>query len=95
MGAPVVFTSPAEFIARPIAFGLLIVAGIAAIVVAGAWWASCIAAVGLLLAVAGLVASIVALLAAEQPSSWATSRSAALILGTLSAVAIVVALVAA
>lgn len=92
--APIAFTSPVEFLARAIAFGMLVVAGIAAIVVAGAWWASCIAAAGLLLAVAGLVVSIVALLAGEHPSSWRASRSTALTLGVLSVAAIVAALVA-
>jgi hypothetical protein len=92
--APTAVPSPAEFLGRAIAFGLLVVAGIAAIVVAGAWWASCIAAAGLLLAVAGLVVSIVALLAGEQPSSWRASRSTALTVGVLSVAAIVVALVA-
>lgn len=93
--APIPFTSPTEFLARVIAFGLLVVVGIAAIVVAGAWWASCIAAAGLLLAVAGLVFSIVALLAGDQTPSWRASRSTALTLGVLSVAAILVALVAA
>jgi hypothetical protein len=92
--APIAYPSPAEFLARAIAFGLLVVAGIAAIVVAGAWWAACIAAAGLLLAAAGLVFSVLALLSDDQTASWRSSRGTAVMLGTLSVVAIVVALVA-
>jgi hypothetical protein len=93
--APIAYPSPGEFVARAIAFGLLVVAGIAAIVLAGAWWTACIAAAGLLLAVAGLVGSVLALLGDEPSASWRASRPLALALGALSAVAIVVALVAA
>jgi hypothetical protein len=92
--APIVSPPPTEFVARAIAFGLLIVAGIAAIVLAGAWWAACIAAAGLLLAVAGLVVSILALLGDEPSASWRASRRTALALGALSIVAIVAALIA-
>jgi hypothetical protein len=92
--APIAYPPPAEFVARAVAFGLLVVAGIAAIVLAGAWWTACIAAAGLLLAVAGLVVSILALLSDEPSASWRASRSAALLLGALAIVAIVVALVA-
>jgi hypothetical protein len=93
--APIASPSPGEFVARAIAFGLLVVAGIAAIVVAGAWWAACIAAAGLLFAVDGLVVTVLALLDDDQAASWRTSRRVALALGVLSIVAIVVALVAA
>lgn len=92
---PIAYSSPVEFLARAVAFGLLMVAGIAAIVLAGAWWASCIAAAGLLLAVAGIVVSILALLSHEQPMSWRASRATAVTLGALSIVAIVAALIAA
>jgi hypothetical protein len=92
--APIVYPSPAEFVGRAITFGLLAVAGIAAIVIAGAWWASCIGAVGLLCAMAGLVVSVLALLDEDQPASWRASRPVALGLATLSVAAIVVALVA-
>jgi hypothetical protein len=92
--APIVYPSPAEFVGRAIAFGLLAVAGIAAVVIAGAWWASCIAAVGLLSAMAGLVVSVVALLDEDQAASRRASRPVALGLASLSIAAIVVALVA-
>ena len=92
--APIVFPSPAELVGRAIAFGLLAVAGIAAIVIAGAWWASCIGAVGLLCAMAGLVVSVLTLLDEDQPASWRASRPVALGLATLSVAAIVVAIVA-
>src|SRR4051794_7704969 len=59
------------------------------------WWAACIAAVGLLLAVAGLVVSVVALLGDERSSLPGASRPAAIALGVASAIAIVAALVAA
>jgi hypothetical protein len=91
---PIVSFSPAELLGRATAFGLLAVAGIAAIVIAGAWWASCIAALGLLCAMAGLVVSVLALLDENQPASWRDSRPVALGLATLSVAAIVVALVA-
>jgi hypothetical protein len=93
--APIPYPSPAEFVARAVAFGLLVIAGIAAIVIAGAWWASCIAAVGLLFAVAGLVVTILALLSDEQPATRRAGRPVALALGALSVAAIVAALVAA
>jgi uncharacterized membrane protein len=93
--APIAYRSPGEFLARAVAFGLLVVAGIAAIVLAGAWWAACIGAVGLLLAVAGLVVSVVALLGEERSSLRGASRPAAMALGAASAIAIVAALVAA
>jgi hypothetical protein len=92
--APIVSPSPAEFAGRAIVFGLLAVAGIAAIVIAGAWWASCIGAVGLLGAMAGLVVSVLALLDEDQAASWRASRRVALGLATVSVAAIVVALVA-
>jgi hypothetical protein len=92
--APIAYPSPTEFVARAIAFGLLVVAGIAAIVIAGAWWAACIAAAGLLCAVAGLVVTVLALLSDAQAASWRVSRRVALALGALSVLAIVVALVA-
>jgi uncharacterized membrane protein len=92
---PIAYPSPVEFLARAIAFGLLVVAGIAAIVLAGAWWAACIAAVGLLLAVAGLVVSVVALLGEERSSLRSASRPAAIALGAAAAIAIVAALLAA
>jgi hypothetical protein len=73
---------------------MLVIAGIAAIVIAGAWWAACIAAVGLLLAVAGLVDSVFMLLGDAAP--WrSASRLLALWLGALAVAAYVVALVAA
>ena len=93
---PIAFPSPGEFLARAIAFGLLVVAGIAAIVLAGAWWAACIAAVGLLLAVAGLVVSVVALLGeGERSSLRSASRPAAIALGAAAVIAIVAAFLAA
>ncbi len=92
--APIVYPSPAELVGRGIAFGLLAVAAIAAIVIAGAWWASLIGAVGLLCAMAGLVVSVLALLDEDQVASWRASRPVALGLATLSVAAIVVALVA-
>jgi hypothetical protein len=85
-----IHTSPAEFLARALGFGLLVICGIAGIVVAGAWWAACIAAAGMLLAIAGLVASVFALLEEEQAMfRWVTRRHA-LVLGTLSVAAILV-----
>jgi hypothetical protein len=93
--APIVSASPAEFVARAIAFGLLVIAGIAAIVIAGAWWAACIAAVGLLAAVAGVVVTVLALVSDEHAASWRASRRAALVLGALSVAAILAALLAA
>jgi hypothetical protein len=92
---PITVPSPTEFVARAIVFGLLVVAGIAAIVEAGAWWAACIAAVGLLLAVAGLLVSVLALLDDERASLSRSSRPIAVAVGGLSVLAIVVALVAA
>ena len=92
--APIPYPSPAEFLARAVAFGMLVVAAIAAIVLAGAWWASCIAALGLLLAVAGLVTTIMALLGDEQATPRRASRPVALALALLSAAAIVAALLA-
>lgn len=91
---PVGYPSPVEFVARAIAFGLLVIASIAAIVLSGAWWAACVAAAGLLLAIAGLVVSILALLSDEQALSWRASRSTELALGVLSIVAIMAALIA-
>jgi hypothetical protein len=93
--APIAYPSPAEFVTRAVVFGLLVVAGIAAIVLAGAWWAACIGAAGLLLAVAGLVVSVLALAGEEHAASWRASRPAALALAGLSVIAIVAALVAA
>jgi hypothetical protein len=95
MVAPITYPSPEEFVIRAIAFGLLMVAGIAAIVLAGAWWAACIATAGLLFAVAGLVVSVLVLLSDEQATPRRASRPIALRLGALSLLAIVVALVAA
>lgn len=65
--APIAYPSPAEFVARAVAFGLLVVAG--------------------------LVASIMALLSEEQAASWRASRPVALTLAALSVAAIVAALV--
>jgi hypothetical protein len=93
--APIADPSPAEFLARTVAFGLLVVAGIAAIVVAGAWWAACIGAVGLLLAVAGLVISVLALLSAAEPAPRRAGRPVAAALAALSLAAILAALVVA
>jgi hypothetical protein len=86
--------TPSELVARAVAFGLLVIAGIGAIVIAGAWWAACIAAIGLLLAVAGLIDVVFAMLG-DDPSmrAWA-SRRVALALGALAVAAYVVALVA-
>jgi hypothetical protein len=92
--APIVSASPAEFVGRAIAFGLLAVAGIAAIVIAGAWWASCIGAVGLMCAMAGLVVSVLALLDEDHAASRRAGRPVALGLAALSVAAIAVALVA-
>jgi hypothetical protein len=93
--APVAFPPPAEFVARAIAFGALVVVGIAAIVLAGAWWTALIAALGLLAAVAGLVVSVLALLIHEQAAHRRASRPTALGLAALSVTAIVAALIAA
>jgi hypothetical protein len=90
--APIVSISPAEFAARAIVFGALVIVGIAAIVVAGAWWAACIAAVGLLSAVAGLVATVLALVSNEHAAAWRASRPVALALGAFSLAAAVAAL---
>jgi hypothetical protein len=86
--------TPGELVARAVAFGMLVIAGIAAIVLAGAWWAACIAAVGLLLAVAGLIDVVFMLFGDAAARPWA-SRSVALALGALAVAAYVVALVAA
>jgi len=91
--APVAFPSPAEFVARAIVFGALVVAGIAAIVLAGAWWTALIAA--LLAAVAGLVVSVLALLIDEQAVHRRASRPTALGLAALSVTATVAALIVA
>jgi hypothetical protein len=85
--------TPGELVARAVAFGMLVIAGIAAIVIAGAWWAACIAAAGLLIAVAGLI-DMFMLLGDAATRPWA-SRRVALALGALAVAAYVVALVAA
>jgi hypothetical protein len=90
--APIVSASPAEFVARTIVFGTLVIVGIAAIVVAGSWWAACIAAAGLLFAVAGLVVTVLALLSERQAAAWRASRPVALALGAFSVAAVVAAL---
>lgn len=86
--------TPSEFVARTVAFGLLVIAGIGAIVIAGAWWAACIAAVGLLLAVAGLIDVVFALLGDDPDARAWASRRVALALGAVAVAAYVVALVA-
>jgi hypothetical protein len=77
-----------------VAFGLLVVGGIASIGLAGAWWAACIAAAGLLLAVTGLVVSVAALVSDAQAARPRSHRRVALTLGALAVAAMVVALVA-
>jgi hypothetical protein len=86
--------TPGELVARAVAFGMLVIAGIAAIVIAGAWWAACIAAAGLLLAVAGLIDVVFMLFSDAATPPWA-NRRVALALGALAVAAYVVALVAA
>jgi hypothetical protein len=81
--------TPSEFVARAVVFGLLVIAGIGAIVIAGAWWAACIAAVGLLLAVAGLVDVVFALLGDDPAARARASRRVALALGALAVAAYV------
>jgi hypothetical protein len=81
--------TPVELAARAVVFGLLVVAGIAAIVVAGAWWLSLIGALGLLLAVTGLVMAVVALLGDRRAGSRALA--VALAVGAVAACAIAVA----
>jgi hypothetical protein len=81
--APSVSASPGEFVARTIVFGTLVIAGIAAIVVAGSGWAACIAAAGLLFAVAGLVVAVLALLSEEQAAAWRASGPVAAIVTAL------------
>jgi hypothetical protein len=96
MGAsPITTPAPTgDLVARAVAFGMLVIAGIAAIVIAGAWWAACIAAAGLMLAVAGLIDVVLMLLGDAAARPWA-SRRVALALGALAVAAYVVALVAA
>jgi hypothetical protein len=89
------YPSSTEFVVRVIAFGVLVIAAVAAIVLAGAWWAASIAVAGKLLAAAGLVVSVLALMSDEQAASWRASRRTAVTLGALSAAATVAALVAA
>jgi hypothetical protein len=92
--SPIATPTPGELVARAVAFGALVIAGIAAIVIAGAWWAACIAAVGLLLAVAGLIDVAFALLGDEPAMRTWASRRVALALGALAVVAYLVALLA-
>jgi hypothetical protein len=87
-------STPGELVARAVAFGVLVIAGIAAIVIAGAWWAACIAAVGLLLAVAGLIDVVFALLGDDPAARALASRRVALALGALAVAAYVIALAA-
>ena len=86
--------SAAEFLARAIVFGALVIGGIAAIVVAGTVWAALVAAFGLLLAAGGLVTSVLVLLDREHATAWRASRPVALAHAALALAAIVVALVA-
>jgi hypothetical protein len=65
------------------------------IVLAGAWWTACIAAAGLLLAIAGFVGSVLGLFGDQRAMARRTSRSTALALAALSIVTIVAALIAA
>lgn len=90
--SPIATPTPGELAARAVAFGALVIAGIAAIVIAGAWWAACIAAVGLLLAVAGLIEVVLALLGDDLAAPAWASRRVALALGALAIAAYVVAL---
>jgi hypothetical protein len=92
--SPIATPTPGELVARAVAFGALVIAGIAAIVIAGAWWAACIAAVGLLLAVAGLIDVVFALLGDDPAARTWASRRVALALAALAVTAYVVALVA-
>jgi hypothetical protein len=91
----IAYPSAMEFVARAIVFGLLVVAAIAAIVLAGAWWTACIAAAGLLLAIAGFVVSVLGLFGDQRAMTRRASRSTALALAALSIVTIVAALIAA
>jgi uncharacterized membrane protein HdeD (DUF308 family) len=84
--------TPGELVARAVAFGVLVIAGIAAIVIAGAWWAACIAVVGLLLAVAGLIDVVFALVGDDSAARAWASRRVVLALGALAVAAYVVAL---
>jgi hypothetical protein len=90
--SPIITLTPGELVARAVAFGMLVIGGIAAIVIAGAWWAACIAAVGLLLAVAGLIDVVFALLGDDPAARAWASRRVALALGALAVAAYVVAL---
>lgn len=83
-GTPFDYPSGEEFVLRAVTFGVLVVASIASIVLAGSWWAACIAAGGLMLAVVGLLVSLLALLSDEQAASWRASRPTALVLSLLS-----------
>jgi hypothetical protein len=71
---------------------VLVIAGIAAIVIAGAWWAACIAAVGLLLAVAGLIDVVFAQLGDDPVTRAWANRRVALALGAPAVAAYVVTL---
>jgi hypothetical protein len=90
--SPITTPTAGELVARAVAFGALVIAGIGAIVIAGAWWASCIAAFGLLLAVAGLIDLVFALLGDDPDALPWASRRVALALGVLAIAAYVVAL---
>lgn len=92
--SPITTLTPGELVARAVAFGALVIGGIAAIVIAGAWWAACIAAIGLVLAVAGLIDVVFALLGDDPAAQPWASRRVALALGALAIVAYVVALAA-
>jgi hypothetical protein len=92
--SPIATVRPGEIVARVVVFGMLVVAGIAAIVIAGAWWAACIAAAGLLLAIAGLIDVVFALLGDDPVARAWGSRRVAIALGALAIAAYVVALAA-
>jgi hypothetical protein len=92
--APLPYPSPIEFLARAVGFGLLVIGGIASIVLAGSWWAACIAAAGMLVAVAGLVVSALELVGDEEATRRRSSRATALALAALAVGLLVVALVA-
>jgi hypothetical protein len=86
--------APGEFLVRALLFGLLAVACLGGVIIAGAWWASLIALVGLGVAIAGVVISVMAMLSEDRARAWRSSRGVALALGALSAALLVVALVA-
>jgi hypothetical protein len=92
VAGPVAVPAPGEFLVRAILFGLLAVAGIAGVVIAGAWWASLIALAGLGFALTGVLISVLALLSDDHARAWRSSRTVAVAIAALSVAAIAMAL---